>query len=127
MKKLLTLYFILFLLPLFSFSQDFWEEVPSPDNILIMCIAVNQQGDIFLGAGDDGNPGGVYRSTDSGATWELVFDAGDFAIYQMAISQDGKFIFPKEVSTISRYPKTMATPGTKYFYQSVGVPLKFCR
>lgn len=101
MKKLQPIIIALaLLLPLFSFSQDYWEQVPSPDNILILCISVNQQGDIFLGAGgDNGNPGGVYRSTDSGETWELVFDTGDFAVYQMAISQDEKIYISK-----GRYP-----------------------
>ncbi len=82
------------LLPLFSFyycvsAQDFWEQLPFPYEVSIMCIATNDQGDIFVGAGNDGDNGGVYRSIDNGQTWEFVLDVYSGAVLSIDINEQG--------------------------------------
>ena len=71
-------------------AQDFWEVLPFPDGTNIHCIAVNNEGDIFVGVGNDGAPGGVYRSLDNGHIWELVLNTGNLMVQSIAISQSGK-------------------------------------
>ena len=81
-------FFLLF--PLLSLkSQDFWEQLYFPDSTAIRCIAVNDQGDIFVGAANDGVSGGVYRSTDTAQTWELVLDLGEFSAHSISINENG--------------------------------------
>lgn len=92
MRFLNSYLFLTFLLlfPLLSLnSQDFWEQLYFPDSTAIRCIAVNDQGDIFVGAANDGVSGGVYRSTDTAQTWELVLDLGEFAVHSIAINENG--------------------------------------
>lgn len=69
-------------------AQDFWEVLPFPDGTDIYCTAVNTEGDIFVGVGNDGAPGGVYRSPDNGQTWSLVLDLGEFSVISLEISND---------------------------------------
>ncbi len=71
------------------FAQDFWEELNTPNGIHIYSIAINDAGQIFLGAANDGAPGGVYRSSNNGASWDLVFDNGEFMIYPIHINNLG--------------------------------------
>jgi photosystem II stability/assembly factor-like uncharacterized protein len=71
------------------YSQDFWEQLYFPDSTAIYCIAVNDQGNIFVGAANDGVSGGVYRSIDSAQTWELVLDLGEFSIRSVVINENG--------------------------------------
>ncbi len=68
------------------FAQDFWEELNTPNGIHIYSIAVNDAGQIFLGAANDGAPGGVYRSSNNGASWDLVFDNGELQTNPIEIS-----------------------------------------
>ena len=70
-------------------AQDFWETLYFPDSTNIRCIAVNNQGNIFVGAGKNGATGGVYRSVDSAQSWELVLDIGDFGVLSIAINETG--------------------------------------
>lgn len=72
-----------------SYSQDFWEQLPFPFESSVRCIATNDQGDIFIGAGNDGDNGGVYRSLDNGQTWELVLDMGSFSVLSIEINEQG--------------------------------------
>jgi hypothetical protein len=77
MKQLTTflLAILLFLFPRL-YAQDFWELMPFPDSLTITCLAVNQQGDIFVGTNTLTAYDGVFRSQDAGQTWELVLDMG---------------------------------------------------
>ena len=62
-------FFLLLLLLSFiakpSYSQDFWEIVPTPDTANPMTITIHNNGDIFSGSN------GVYLSHDNGETWEF--------------------------------------------------------
>jgi len=89
MRKLQLTIIALILLPLFSFSQDFWEELYFPDSVSIQCLATNNQGHIFIGTGQNNETGGVYRSTDNGQSWELVYDNDNFGVLSIAINKDG--------------------------------------
>jgi len=86
-------------------AQDFWEVLPFPDGTDIYCTAVNNEGDIFVGVGNDGAPGGVYRSLDNGQTWSLVLDLGIFSVLTLEISNDGTIyagsdgLYPLHAST----------------------------
>lgn len=84
--KSLALSSCILLLSLGLFSQDFWEELNTPNGIHIYSIAVNDPGQIFLGAANDGAPGGVYRSSNIGTTWNLVFNNGDLQTNPVEIS-----------------------------------------
>ena len=91
MKNIIKLIFPIFLLGFTnsSYSQDFWEQLYFPDSINIMCITTNNQGHIFAGVSNDGNSGGLYRSTDNAQAWELVLDAGNFMVQSIAINENG--------------------------------------
>lgn len=59
----------------FIFPQDYWTQVGSIDTAL-RSIAINQNGDIFVGS----NIYGVYRSTDNGDNWIQTLTDGVFCI-----------------------------------------------
>jgi photosystem II stability/assembly factor-like uncharacterized protein len=61
--KILILLLILIAKP--SFSQDFWQIVPTPDTAHPRSMVFNKNGDIFMGSN------GVYLSQDTGKTWEF--------------------------------------------------------
>lgn len=67
MKKRHTYLMILFLISIinYSYTQDFWEIVPTPDTANPQSITINMNGDIFMGSD------GVYLSQDTGETWAL--------------------------------------------------------
>ena len=48
-------------------AQDFWEEIPSPNNISIYSLAVDNSQNIFVGTGS-----GVLRTEDNGQNWEYI-------------------------------------------------------
>jgi len=84
------LFLVILLSPVLSLkSQDFWEQLYFPDSTAIYCIAVNDQGNIFVGAANDGVSGGLYRSIDTAQTWELVLDLGEFSVQSIAINENG--------------------------------------
>ncbi len=85
--KILLFLFAGLLLALNAKGQDFWELLPFPD-VDIGDVAVNAQGDIFVGTLDTYS-NGVYRSTDSGQTWEQVLNTGTFQINAVAINSLG--------------------------------------
>jgi len=65
--KYITCYILLSLLGLMtkpSFSQDFWEIVPTPDSANPWNLTINKNGDIFSGSN------GIYLSHDQGQNWE---------------------------------------------------------
>jgi hypothetical protein len=90
MKKVLLVLFVhFFLLVPALHAQDFWEQLPFPD-IDIGCVSINVQGDIFVGTNDGYSAlNGVYRSTDSGQTWEQVLNTGTFQINAIGINSLG--------------------------------------
>lgn len=90
MKLRIGLITILFNCLLFSFSQDFWEQLYFPDSTQITCIETNDLGHIFVGVMNEGNPGGLYRSIDNALTWNLVLDAGNFTVQSITINEVGK-------------------------------------
>jgi len=72
-------------------AQDFWETLPFPDGTNIYCIAINNEGDIFVGTVYDyGLPGGVYRSLDNGQSWDLVLNLGTFGVLSLDINAEGR-------------------------------------
>lgn len=88
--KLNILFILILLIPILSLkSQDFWEQLYFPDSTAIYCIAVNDQGNIFIGAGNDGVSGGLYRSIDTAQSWELVLDLDEFSVPRIAINESG--------------------------------------
>lgn len=90
MKQTIT---FLFMIMLFIFprlyAQDFWELLPFPDSLTITCLAVNQQGDIFVGTNTLTAYDGVFRSQDAGQTWELVLDMGLYGPMSIVINDSG--------------------------------------
>ena len=71
-----------------SFSQNFWQQLNSPDSVKINCVEVNDSGYIFLGCSNvfEGK-GGVYRSVDHALTWERVGLANTY-VFSLTIDQD---------------------------------------
>lgn len=88
MKKLPTIFLVFFFLPMFSFSQDYWEQLYLPDTTNILSIAVNAQEEIFIGTGKNGATGGIYNSLDSGISWNFL-GMGLFRFYSIAINNNG--------------------------------------
>ena len=93
MKNLRTyaLFFILFLnfiSPLYA--QNFWKTLPFPDSLIITCLAVNAQGDIFVGTNTMDIADGIFRSQDEGQTWELVLAMEAFGVGSIAINDQGE-------------------------------------
>jgi photosystem II stability/assembly factor-like uncharacterized protein len=79
--KNIACYILLSLLALISkptFSQNFWEVVPTPDTANPWTITIAKNGDIFSGSN------GVYLSHDQGQTWEFKGIYGK-TIYSMAV------------------------------------------
>ncbi|MCK5838555.1 MAG: T9SS type A sorting domain-containing protein [Bacteroidales bacterium] len=78
--------FLLLLLLFFiakpSYSQDFWEVVPTPDTTHPRSITINSNGDIFIGNV------GVYLSQDTGETWQFKGLHGKI-IFSIAIDSVG--------------------------------------
>ena len=86
-------FFLLLLLLSFiakpSYSQDFWEIVPTPDTIRNKTLSIHPNGDVFLGTADIWDyQGGVYLSTDNGETWEFKGLLGK-SIFSLAIDSVG--------------------------------------
>jgi photosystem II stability/assembly factor-like uncharacterized protein len=90
MKPTFTFLLLILLLPLPRlYAQDFWETLPFPDTAHVRCMAVNNQGHIFIGAGSNNTIGGIYRSIDGGLNWEFIFNMGDFSVLSIAINVNG--------------------------------------
>jgi hypothetical protein len=90
MKQTISFLFVLLLFPFPRlYAQDFWEVLPFPDSLTITCLAINQQGDIFVGTNTMTAYDGVFRSQDEGQTWEFVLDMGLYGPASIAITDDG--------------------------------------
>ncbi len=70
-------------------AQDFWERIAFPDSVTIRCMALNQQGHIFVGTGCHGETGGVYRSRDDGQSWECVYDNQNHGVLSIGMNSKG--------------------------------------
>jgi hypothetical protein len=90
MKKTLTFLSLVLLLSFpRMYAQDFWETLPFPDTAHVYCMAVNNQGHVFVGAGSHNTVGGVYRSMDGGLNWEFMLNMGDFGVLSIEIDNQG--------------------------------------
>ena len=88
---------ITILLPLFyssCYSQDFWEQLPFPDSVSMLCIHTNTSGNIFVGVGRNGEFGGLYRSTDSGQSWEMIYNSQN-GVHHIEIDENDKIYIAK--------------------------------
>jgi len=112
MKKILLLFFIqLFALAPCLHAQNFWQQLPFPDTLVIYCITVNNQGHIFVGAvtAEPSVSKGVYRSTDDGQTWQHVLNTGIFAI--LSLNQSANEVI---------YAGSNGSPdGQNYLYKTI--------
>ena len=88
MKHLSLLLFALVCYTSPLLAQDFWEQLNFPDSTNIFSIAVNNKGDIFCGTGINGGTGGIYRSLDTGVTWEFL-GMPDYVVHALAIHDNG--------------------------------------
>lgn len=80
-----------------SFSQIFWEPLFFPDTAVeIRCISTNKQGHIFVGTGEYGAYGALYRTIDTAKTWDIVFNGGTNAINNIAINDSGYIFISKQ-------------------------------
>ncbi|MCK4655219.1 MAG: hypothetical protein KAU01_12325, partial [Candidatus Cloacimonetes bacterium] len=78
---------ILILFYSFCYSQDYWESIYYSENS-IHCIAINSIGYLFTGTQN-----GIYRSTDNGVIWDIIFDT--FVVGSIEInSQDDIYASP---------------------------------
>jgi hypothetical protein len=77
-------------------AQDFWELLPFPDTLDISSVAFNQAGDIFVTTSTQYVTDGVFRSTNYGQTWEVVFTNGTYSVGQVAINDSGHIYLSKD-------------------------------
>ena len=79
---------LLFFCTLTGYTQNFWDTLYFPDSTNIHCLAINNQGYIFAGTGKNAGTGGIYRSTDTGISWDFL-GMGDKDFYSMTIDAAG--------------------------------------
>jgi len=70
-SKFIIFSILFFTLNNITCTQDIWEPLNFPDTTKILSLAVDAQGTIFVGNGTQNSTGGIYRSTDTGTTWEF--------------------------------------------------------
>ncbi len=99
MKKCF-LFLLMYTQVISSYSQDFWEQIPFPDSLDITCLAVNQQGDIFVGTGTSYITDGVFRSCDNGQSWNMILNNANTMVWTLSINEIGHIL----VSTGGFYP-----------------------
>lgn len=111
-------------------AQDFWEQLPFPDTLDITCVAVNNEGVIFVTTNTSNIYDGIFRSTDSGQTWQQVLNSW-FGSLSITINPSGKIysIFTFEMddvlvssSDLGMSWDTLAIPnyGEQFFIKAVG-------
>ncbi|MDX9905694.1 MAG: T9SS type A sorting domain-containing protein [Bacteroidales bacterium] len=71
-KTTLAIIFTIVLFNKTCLSQDYYEEIEYPDSINIISMLPLNFDTIFIGGSTQYATGGVYRSFDSGITWEYV-------------------------------------------------------
>lgn len=79
----------------YGHAQDFWEALPVHDSLHIQCIAINNSNHLFISSGSATTNSGLYRSTDGGQNWELIFDNGEIMINPIEINPDGEIFIGK--------------------------------
>ncbi|NOX86962.1 MAG: hypothetical protein GXO86_13550 [Chlorobi bacterium] len=112
MKKLTLTAILFLLLPLFSFSQDYWEHLYTNDTNMIWTMKIANNGTIYYGSSN-----GLYISHDDGQTWafkylfeysymyDMEFDidsnlicAASYKLYKYKVAEDEwEFLFQPEV------------------------------
>jgi len=95
-KQILIIFVSLFLLTPYLLAQDFWEQLPFPDTLDISCVAVNNAGVIFVTTNTNAATDAVFRSTDIGQTWEVLFTNGNFGVGQVAINDSSHIYLSKD-------------------------------
>ena len=79
---------LLFFCTLTGHTQSFWATLYFPDSTNIHCLAINNQGYIFAGTSKNAGTGGIYRSTDTGFSWDFL-GMGDKGFLSMTIDVAG--------------------------------------
>lgn len=97
MKKLT---FILILLLITStlnllFAQDFWEQLNFPDTTNILCFDINNENEIFVGTGGSNTYGSIYKSSDLGNTWSVLYDFDGELVSRLGITESGNIFVSK--------------------------------
>jgi len=83
---------ILICLSVFVFAQDYWQYIETtPDSSPLRCIAINPEGDIYIGMHGFDYPGGIYRSTDEAQTWEYL-GLSDLPVFTIEFVPNGDII-----------------------------------
>ncbi len=71
MKKIILISVLCCFFAVTVSGQDYWEIINTPPDIGINSVAVNSDGDIFIGISYT-TGGGLYKSTDNGVSWVLL-------------------------------------------------------
>jgi hypothetical protein len=87
MKKFQLTIIALVFLPLFSFSQDYWELFHTNDTSYIYCIQIANDGTIYYGG-----IGGLFISHDDGQTWDYKYLHKYRDILNIAFDMDSNLI-----------------------------------
>jgi len=87
MKKFKTTILILAFLPLFSFSQDYWELIHTNDSSYIWSIQIAKDGTIYYGGSH-----GLFISHDDGQSWDYKYLHKYRYITGMAFDMDSNLI-----------------------------------
>jgi len=87
MKKFKTTILILAFLPLFSFSQDYWELIHTNDTSYIWSIQIAKEGTIYYGGSN-----GLFISHDDGQSWDYKYLHKNRDINVMAFDIDSNLI-----------------------------------
>lgn len=90
-KHILSIIFFLLLICTPAVAQDFWEPLIHPDTCAITSIEITPDGDIYLGMGGNGMPGGVYRSQDEAQNWEFL-GYNNLTFYDLETCSNGDII-----------------------------------
>ncbi len=87
MKKLKLTVILILLLPLFSFSQEYWEHVYTTDTNTIMSLKVAENGTIYYGGAK-----GLFISDDEGQTWDFKYLLNYVWLYSLEFDIDSNLI-----------------------------------
>ena len=66
--RILKISLLIFILPITSFAQEFWQHSNGPYAANVLDIAFEPSGTIYI----SNYFNGLHKSTDSGSSWELV-------------------------------------------------------
>lgn len=96
--KILLFVFVGLLVALNGKAQDFWERLPFPDSLDINTVAINFEDIIFVGTNTENKIDGIFRSVDSGQTWQLIY-CSNYGPSSIAINPLGVIFVPILLST----------------------------